>query len=153
MNAPGSPVETFKSVFNRLTRTNLEILDELYDPAIVFRDPLHQLQGLPVLRRYFQQQYDGVISCRFVFEDTIVQSQSAALTWTMHVKHRRFGKGQVMPLSGASHIRFREKVVYHCDYFDLGAFIYERLPLVGPIVRLVKSRIPGAEIADEQGSS
>ena len=48
MNAPGSPVETFKSVFNRLTRANLEILDELYAPTIVFRDPLHQIQGLTV---------------------------------------------------------------------------------------------------------
>lgn len=40
------PVETFKSVFNRLDRSSLHLLDELYADDVEFRDPLHRIRGL-----------------------------------------------------------------------------------------------------------
>jgi hypothetical protein len=140
------PVETFKSVFNRLERSNLHLLDEIYAEDIEFRDPFLQIRGLPRLREYFARQYEDVIQSRFVFEDEAIQGQRAMLTWTMHIEHRRFARGEVIRLSGSSYIRFTRKVVYHCDYFDLGAFVYERIPILGGVIRFIKRQFPGADL-------
>jgi len=134
-------VETFKDTYNRLTRSSLSLLDILYDESVLFEDPLHRIQGLPALRAYFERLYADVHSCRFTFEAEVAQADQAFLTWTMHLRHRRFHPGETLHLPGASHIRFTDKVVYHRDYFDVGALLYERVPLLGPLVRALKSRL------------
>jgi ketosteroid isomerase-like protein len=135
------PVELFMTTFNRLSRTNLALLDELYAPDVVFTDPFHHIEGLEGLRAYFARQYEDVIRCSFTFEDRVVQGGTAMLAWTMHLDHARFCKGRTIHLPGASHIRFAGQVTYHRDYFDAGEFLYERVPVVGTLVRLIKARI------------
>jgi hypothetical protein len=135
------PVETFKDVFNRLHGRTLALLDDLYDAGIVFKDPLHEIQGLPALRRYFERLYEGVRHCSFTFEDEVVGEHRAMLTWTMHLEHAGLCRGRRLHLPGASHIRFADKVQYHRDYFDVGALLYERVPLLGPLVCVIKSRV------------
>jgi len=46
-------------------------------------------------------------------------------------------------LDGISVIRFDEEdlVVYHRDYFDVGAMVYEHVPVVRFFVRQVKKRL------------
>jgi ketosteroid isomerase-like protein len=137
----GTPVELFQSTFNRLNSHNMALLDDLYADNVVFTDPFHHIEGLVPLRAYFARQYEGVIRCTFTFEEQVVQGQSAMLAWTMHLDHARFCKGQTIHVPGSSHIRFAGKVVYHRDYFDAGALLYERIPLLGAVVRRVKSQM------------
>ncbi|MFM7841669.1 MAG: nuclear transport factor 2 family protein [Nitrospira sp.] len=134
-------VELFKSTFNSLTSANVALLDNLYASNVVFADPFHHIAGLPALRAYFLRQYEGVIRCTFTFEEQVVQRGTAMLTWTMHLEHARISKGETIHLPGASHIRFTDKVTYHRDYFDAGEFLYERLPVVGGLIRAIKGRL------------
>ncbi len=136
-----NPVDLFKSTFNRLNRGNMALLDALYARDVVFTDPFHHIEGLAGLRAYFARQYEGVIRCSFTFEDQVVQGRTAMLTWTMHLEHARISTGETIHLPGASHIRFADKVTYHRDYFDAGEFIYERLPVVGALIRAIKGRL------------
>lgn len=135
------PLQHFKSVFNELDANQLHRLDEIYDPNVKFIDPVHELTGLPALRAYYRKLYEGVTSCRFEFEDELVQDNRAALVWTMYFEHQRFSKAGVMSLKGVSHLRFEERVTYHHDYFDMGAFIYERVPLLSSVIRAIKRRL------------
>lgn len=134
-------VETFKDTYNHLSRSSLSLLDALYDESVVFEDPLHRIQGLPALRTYFERLYADIHSCRFTFEAEVVQDDQAIMTWTMHLRHRRLRPGETLRLPGASHIRFHDRIVYHRDYFDVGALLYERIPLLGAVVRHIKSRV------------
>ena len=131
----------FKAAFNRLDADNLHLLEELYDPNVVFQDPVHRLKGLSALRDYYGRLYEGVVECRFDFEDELIDGDRAVLVWVMHVEHARFRKGETLHLPGASHLRFADKVTYHRDYFDMGAFIYERVPLLGSVIRGIKQRL------------
>ena len=137
------PLDPFKEAFNRLNANTLDLLAEIYTPDVVFRDPVHELRGLPALRTYYGRLYDGVVSCQFEFEDEVISGDQGMLVWIMRFQHARFRRGETLELRGVSHLKFRDdgKVFQHHDYFDMGAFIYERVPVLGGIIRAIKNRL------------
>jgi limonene-1,2-epoxide hydrolase len=42
---------------------------------------------------------------------------------------------------GVSILRFTDKIVYQRDYFDVGAMMYEQLPIFGWVLRRLKSAV------------
>lgn len=139
---PG-PLDRFKAVFNQLNRETLHLLEDIYTPDVQFRDPVHELNGLPALRAYYGRLYDGVVSCRFEFEAEVIDGRQGMLVWVMRFQHARFRRGETLELRGVSHLKFRDdgKVFQHHDYFDMGAFIYERIPVLGGVIRSIKNRL------------
>ena len=137
----GSIVDRFRAVYQELDRNNLHLLAEVYAPDVVFIDPVHRVEGLPALTEYFRRMYDGVAEIEFRFEDVISEEERAFLTWEMNLRHRRFKPGETLTLPGATAVRFGERVHFHRDYFDLGAMIYERIPVLGGAVRAIKARL------------
>jgi hypothetical protein len=138
---PRPLVPRFQEAFQDLRRDNLGMLDGIYARDLLFEDPLHRIEGLPALKTYFARLYDGVETIRFEFGDVLEGPGQAMLTWTMHMRHRRLRAGESLALPGASHIRFSDRVHYHRDYFDVGALLYERLPVLGSLVRAVRARV------------
>lgn len=132
----------FLETFNALRHDNLHLLDEMYASEVVFEDPLHRVVGLAELRRYFARLYEGVAGIRFEFDEAVTGKDRAMLAWTMRMRHRRLRPGEELALPGASDLRFEDgKVLSHRDYFDAGALLYERLPVLGGLVRAVRSRV------------
>lgn len=132
----------FKQAMNRVDSRNLDLLEEIYSEDVVFEDPLHRVSGRPALREYFARMYDGVASCEFEFSDEVVGPSEAAVVWTMRMRHERFRPNETLELPGMSFLRFRDgRVVHHRDSFDVGAMIYERVPLLGGAVRYIKGRL------------
>jgi limonene-1,2-epoxide hydrolase len=134
-------LQRFQRVFRELRHDRLGLLDEVYAPGIVFEDPLHRIEGLAALKDYFERMYAGVESIDFEFGEILEAPSQAMLTWTMRMTHRRLRPGEELALPGASHVRFDDRVHYHRDYFDAGAMLYERLPLLGGVVRAVRRRV------------
>ncbi|WP_139557524.1 nuclear transport factor 2 family protein [Methylotetracoccus oryzae] len=130
-----------KDVFNRLNGGNLDLLQSIYAPDVEFEDPVRRLHGLSELTDYYRRLYEGVTSCRFDFDQTIEQGNQAVLTWVMHVEHARFRRGEIITLAGASHLRFDARIDYHRDYFDMGEFLYERIPVLSAVIRHIKQRL------------
>jgi hypothetical protein len=134
-------VERFKQTYNQLNAQSLGLLEELYSRDLVFQDPFRRMSGLPALTGYFAELYRHVESSSFLFEDEVAQGNSAVLIWTLSLKHPRLNGGDVVTVPGSTHIRFRDKVTYHRDYFDGGAMLYENLPLIGLAIRMIKERV------------
>ena len=134
-------VDRFQSVYQRLTVDSLELLDGLYAPEVEFTDPVHTLRGLPELRAYCRELYDGVAECRFDYPEVIESDGRAAVAWVMHLRHTRFRPKETLSLAGVSLIQFGERVTRQHDYFDLGAMIYERVPVLGLPVRALRRRL------------
>lgn len=134
-------LQRFLEVYQDLRHDTLHLLDEVYAAEVVFEDPLHRVEGLAELRGYFERMYEGVKAIRFDFGSVLQSGDEAMLTWTMHLRHRRLRPGEALALPGATHLRWAEKVHYHRDYFDAGALLYERLPLLGGVVRAIRRRV------------
>jgi hypothetical protein len=63
-------------------------------------------------------------------------------SWTMLLRHKAIKHGQLIRVEGSSYLKHRNgKVYYHRDYFDLGALVYENVPLIGSLIKLIKNRM------------
>lgn len=138
-SAVPATLDEFMRLFNELDKGNLNRLPEVYSEDIQFQDPLGSVSGLDQLTQYFAGAYANAISCRFEFSEPVVSGDWAAVPWLMYLRHKRIRRGQEISVDGISRLQIRDgKVCYHRDYFDAGQLLYENLPLVGRIIRLVK---------------
>lgn len=140
-SAVPATLEDFRALFNKLDKGNLDKLADLYSEDIRFQDPLGTVNGLDELTRYFAGAYANVVDCRFEFGEAVVQGETAALPWVMHLRHKRIRKGREVQVQGISHLRIRDgRVYYHRDYFDAGEMLYENLPVIGGVIRWIKDQ-------------
>ncbi|EWH09399.1 transcriptional regulator-like protein [Catenovulum agarivorans DS-2] len=137
-------VENFVKVYQSLSKDNLETLAHIYDSDIVFQDPLHTIAGLDNLTQYMANMYENVQECFFDIHEHHFADQQIFLYWTMHFIHPKLNKGETILVEGHSRLKFiGNKVICHRDYFDVGAMLYEHVPLVGGVVSLIKNRASG----------
>ena len=132
----------FATEFAALDAVNLARLGELYSDDVLFRDPLHEVRGLPALQRYFAEMYANVGRLDFDFHsfDQVCDGEGY-LRWTMHFRHPRLRGGAPISVDGCSHLLWWDKVYQHRDYFDAGAMLYEHLPLMGGVIAWLKRRL------------
>ncbi|MGE8059321.1 nuclear transport factor 2 family protein [Pseudomonas sp. NPDC089547] len=137
-----SYLQSFAQRFATLDTHNLDLLNDLYSEDVEFRDPLHQLNGLPALRAYFAQLYAKVPECHYRFEGTDeLEPGHGYIRWTLHFRHPQLACGQLISLQGCSHLRWHERVHFHQDYFDAGALLYEHVPVLGSVICWLKGRL------------
>ncbi|MBN1956858.1 MAG: nuclear transport factor 2 family protein [Desulfuromonadales bacterium] len=133
-------LEHFKTVYQELNRDSLDKLESIYAPDIHFIDPAHRIKGFESLSSYFSSLYQNLDSIIFTFETEIVSGNHVVLTWSMKFSHPRIAKGRPVCVEGCSWLEFNNdgKVIFHRDYFDMGAMLYEHLPLLGRIITKIK---------------
>ncbi|MDF3868091.1 nuclear transport factor 2 family protein [Pseudomonas denitrificans (nom. rej.)] len=135
-------LQSFARRFATLDAATLHRLDELYSQSVRFQDPLHRVDGLADLRRYFASLYANVQGLRYDFHgfDEVAPGQGY-LRWTLHYRHPRLAGGALIAVDGCSHLRWGERVEFHRDYFDAGALLYEHLPVMGGVIGWLKRRL------------
>ncbi len=137
--------QRIRDAFNNLRAESLDILDDFYSPEVLFRDPIGEVKGLPALKRYYGRMYENVQEIRFEATDEVAQGNAHVLVWTMYLRARGLNKGNEVELEGISvlHFNSEELVSYHRDYFDMGAFIYTHVPVLGRVIRIINRRLEG----------
>lgn len=131
------------ALYSRLGAVTREQLAEVYDDRLVFRDPVHQIAGIQALCDYLNNASQGLETCRFDFLDITSSAESSWLRWNMHYAHPRLKRGAPLVLEGVSLLQHREKIVFQQDFYDMGAMLYEHLPLLGGAIGAVKRRLAG----------
>lgn len=133
--------EKFINFYNQLPE-NLGDLSDIYHQDCLFEDPFHEIQGLYRLGVYFNKLYENIIECCFEVRQAIRQDQNLAITWLMHLRHKKIQGGTPYTVSGASWLRLQDnKIIYHRDYFDAGNLLYEQLPILGYLIKKIKAKI------------
>ncbi len=133
-------IERFKNYFKVLHESDLSELRELYSDQIIFKDPVHEIRGLVEVEDYFTSMCADLTDCRFEYLDEVVTESTAFVKWVMHFKHPRLGN-RLISVRGVSHLKISDKIDYHEDFYDMGAMLYEQLPLLGNVTRWLRSRL------------
>ena len=134
-------LRNFVDGYQLLSTSNLDLLANIYHKNITFIDPMHQVKGIHDLAKYFEGLYQNLLTCDFVINNVIVQANEAAVFWTMSYRHPKLNKGKLVTIMGSSYLKGQQdKVIYHQDYLDLGAMLYEQIPLFGKLTKWVKTK-------------
>ncbi len=136
-------MKRFLETYQQLNSETLHLLGEIYTDDIHFTDPAHELIGLDSLTACFASLYKNIITIEFSFELPVIVGEKGAVEWQMVFRHKKIAGGKQLAVDGASFIECNEqgKVCRHRDYFDLGAMVYEHIPVVGSAIRTLKKRI------------
>jgi steroid delta-isomerase len=135
-------VDRIVEVFQTLTPNSVDGLDAIYAPQARFKDPFNDVQGLPEIQRIFRHMFVSLENPRFLITERIVQGGQCFLTWEFHFGFRRFEQGQAQCILGGSHLVLDEagRITLHRDYWDAAEELYEKLPLLGGLMRWLKAR-------------
>lgn len=121
---------------------SVEQLDQIYGSKVEFVDPVRRHQGLASLKNYFANLLGNVTHCRFDIQSIDSVDDRMYIVWSMHYGHPRVASGHPLSLQGTSFLKIDGgKVVFQQDYYDMGAMLYEHLPIVGFVVQKLKDRL------------
>jgi steroid delta-isomerase len=134
-----SDVARIVEYFESLTPESVARLGEHYAANAYFKDPFNEVNGLEGIRRVFAHMFRQVEAPRFRVTDRVVDAGGAMLAWEFTFRRR----GRETLVRGATHLRFnvRGKIVYHRDYCDAAEELYAKLPLLGALMRWLRSRL------------
>ncbi len=142
-------INEFKQFYSDFSEEFLPRLPSIYAENVVFTDPVHRLQGLESLDAYFRGMASDLSFCHFHFEEQsgihpVPNSDTenqVYFVWRMEFSHKSLAGGKSISVRGVSRICFDDKVTFHEDFYDMGAMLYEHLPLFGRLVRFLKRRL------------
>ena len=139
-----SPVglDALVNFFESITPDTVAQLGHFYDSQARFVDPFNDVQGLAAIEHIFAHMFVALHAPRFVVTARVLQGQQCFLTWDFHFRFKRFQTQTPQTIRGASHLVFSESglVVLHRDYWDAAQELYEKLPLVGALMRWLRKR-------------
>ena len=128
--------------FENLSPASVAHIGQYYAAQARFKDPFNDVTGIPDIRRIFEHMFVALIAPRFVVREQICQGEQCFLTWEFRFQFRNYRVGVEQVILGASHLVFDAQglVVLHRDYWDAAEELYEKLPLVGSLMRWLKRR-------------
>ena len=143
--APATDIADIERFFSEMTPAHLARLGEVYSADAWFKDPFNEVQGLDAVRGIFQHMYDSLNQPRFIVTTRVVQGRQCFLTWDFVFGLR--GQSTEITVRGASHLWLapgtdgRWRITRHRDYWDVAEELYEKLPLLGALMRWLKRRV------------
>ncbi len=104
-----------------------------------FKDPFNEVCGVAAIARIFEHMFEQVNEPHFVVTTKVLDGSQAFLTWEFLFRMKRFSN-ETQCILGATHIIFdpEGKVSVHRDYWDAAEELYEKLPLIGSLMRWLK---------------
>lgn len=135
-------VQAYADFFENITvDTTLHDYQKFFDDNVYFEDPFQKVFGITKVYTIFQHMYETLYQPSFKVDETLSGEGFAYLHWTFNFK--RNNKDIVRTFSGVSRIEFNEAgtVISHVDYWDAAEHIYEQIPMLGSILRYIKSKI------------
>jgi hypothetical protein len=118
-----------------------ESVRSVYAEDAYFRDGFREVRGREDIEAYFLSTTEAIHECTFGIKDVGYSHGNYYFRWIMKLTLKR-DRDNPLEEAGMSHVRFdaNGQVVFHQDYWETAA-LYERLPIIGSIIRWVKKRI------------
>lgn len=135
------PLARLRRFFETLSPDSVREVGTIYAADAYFKDPFNEVRGVPAIERIFGHMFSQVDAPRFVVHEAVAQGDQAFVTWDFRFRMRRFNPSEQV-IRGASHLRFDRsgQVVFHRDYWDAAEELYEKLPVLGTLMRFLRRR-------------
>lgn len=128
--------------FETLTPQSVAQFDAFYTPDAFFKDPFNEVRGLIGVQAIFSHMYVALDDPRFVVTSRVVDGAQCFLAWDFKFRFKNFDQGTEQTVRGGSHLLLADdgRIRSHRDYWDAAEELYEKLPVVGSLMRWLKKR-------------
>jgi ketosteroid isomerase-like protein len=128
--------------FEQLTPDSVPQLLQLYAPDARFKDPFNDVRGLPEIERIFRHMYVALDQPHFVVTHQLVDGEQAFLAWEFRFRFKRFDTQTWQTVRGSTHLQLNAEglITLHRDYWDAAEELYEKLPVLGGVMRWLRKR-------------
>ncbi|MFP4154235.1 MAG: nuclear transport factor 2 family protein [Halothiobacillaceae bacterium] len=139
-----TPLERYCAFFEQFGPDSLDGFGTIYAEDARFRDPFNDLRGLAAIRHLFAHGLEQCPGMRFEILLALSGEHDgqpvAMIRWRMRCATR--GRNP-LAVEGCTTLRFddRGRVVDHVDDWDPAGQLYERVPLLGSLMRLLRRRL------------
>ena len=139
---PEEAVARVVRLYENLEAADVARLADHYTADAWFKDPFNEVRGIAAVQRVFRHMFDTLEAPRFRVTTTLVQGQEAFIAWEFRFAFRSWRRGGEQLVRGASHLKLARdgRIAWHRDYWDAAEEVYEKLPLLGALMRWLKAR-------------
>ena len=125
--------------FETLSPASAGEVARYYTDEAFFKDPFNEHTGIAQVKHVYEHMFKQVGNPRFkVHQRFLAANGEAMLTWDFLFEMR--GAAQVV--RGTTHLKFAAdgRISHHRDYWDVAEELYEKIPLLGGLMRWIKRR-------------
>lgn len=139
-DTPDPRVQRVVDFFERLQPQDLRRLDTLYALDARFKDPFNDVRGIADIQAIFEHMFRTLGQPSFTVTERIVQGSQCFLAWQFRFRFRRSGSSAWQSIQGGTHLVFDAHglISLHRDYWDAAEELYEKLPVLGSLMRWLK---------------
>ncbi len=132
-------LERLVAVMEGLREDRLETLDAVYAPQAHFVDPFNAVEGVAAIRGVFAHGFRQCPGMRFVVTARAVDGDHGLLRWRMRCGE----EAGALVIEGMTEVLLDDdgRVLEHVDHWDPAAQVYERVPLLGWLMRRIRRRL------------
>ncbi|MEO8136388.1 MAG: nuclear transport factor 2 family protein [Betaproteobacteria bacterium] len=142
---PPSPdaLQRLVDFYETLTPASLGAVREVYAADASFRDPFNDVRGSDEVQRVLLHMFENLSAAKFVIREAVADGDQAFLVWDFHFRMRRWKPDAQRKIHGSSHVRFdgQGRVSYHRDYWDAAEEVYDKIPLLGSVLRAIRRKM------------
>ena len=140
MNDPTQAVDRLVTLFEDFAPADLQRLPAFYTDDAWFKDPFNEVHGLAQVRRVYAHMFETLEQPRFRITSRVVDGEQCFLAWEFRFQYRSFRRGQPQLVRGGSHLVLAAdgRIKRHRDYWDVAEEVYEKLPVLGGLMRWLK---------------
>ncbi|TNE58518.1 MAG: DUF2358 domain-containing protein [Alphaproteobacteria bacterium] len=141
MNDLLNHLKHYGDVMETLRGDTVDHLTEITAEDIEFKDPFNHHQTRGEMIQIFKRMFEKLPGIRLEVTDFgfLTRSENTGfLTWIMYDTAPKSSKP--LTFEGTSLVTFNEDglAISHIDHWDAASQFYERFPVVGPLIRLIK---------------
>jgi len=136
-----SKAAAYAAYFERVSLDNLNELRDLCVPDVRFRDPFNDVRGHDQIVRVFAKMYEDVAEPTFEVIDNAVSGSNSYIRWVFRFKNKK--NGAPFSIDGMTEVHFDDagRVTAHLDHWDVASQLYERVPVLGTVLRAIRRRL------------
>lgn len=134
--------QEYIAAVQNLSRDNLDEFFELTASDIEFRDPFNHTSGQLPMREIFEDMFEKLDDVSFEIREHVGDPERGLvfIYWVFRADNKLTGPMEFTGMSRV-HVNAHGLVDSHLDFWDAASEIYEKVPVMGTVLRTMKSRL------------
>jgi len=131
-----------KTFFETLNKDiSLSDYRQIYARDVYFKDPFNQTYGVHAIYEIFKHMYAKLDFPRFQVLECICDHNICYVKWCFIFCFK--GETKEHSFEGISRMQYNDEkqIISHIDYWDSAEHVYEKIPLLGSLIRFIKRTI------------